>query len=50
MKVYDVRGNLVQELGPNGGVLSGKHVGKLTAVVVNGGKVLGHKSFVYTGF
>ncbi len=50
VKVYDVRGNLVQELGPNGGVLSGKHVGKLTAVVVNGGKVLGHKSFVYTGF
>ena len=50
VKIYDVRGNLVQELGPNGGVLSGKHVGKLTAVVVNGGKVLGHKSFIYTGF
>ena len=49
VKIYDVRGNLVQELGPNGGVLSGKHVGKLTAVVVNGGKVLGHKSFIYTG-
>ena len=51
VRLFDVRGNLLRELGENGGSLSGVRAGKLMAVLVSScGQVLGHKSFVYTGF
>lgn len=51
VRLFDVRGNLVRELGENGGSLAGVRAGKLMAVLVSScGQVLGHKSIIHTGF
>ena len=51
VRLFDLQGNLVREFGEKGGNLAGIRIGKLTAVLVSrSGRMLGYKSFSYTGF
>ena len=50
VRLFDLQGNLVREFGEKGGNLARIRIGKLTAVLVSrSGRMLGYKSFSYTG-